>query len=60
MALKHNLKVARGTRDKIISSTDKLLAGEMLYNTTDNYLTVAKEDQQSLNSLPIDTRRIHG
>ncbi len=60
MALKHNLKVARGTRDKIINSTDKLLAGEMLYNTTDNYLTIAKEDQQSLNSLPIDARRIHG
>lgn len=60
MAGNNAIQILRGSRDKIIGSTQTLKPGQLLYNTTDNYLSVGKPSNGDLTSTPIVTREIVG
>ena len=54
------IKVKRGTSAVLNSSTQKLQAGEVLYNLDKNYLTVGAEDNDALTKKPVAAREIVG
>ena len=54
------IKVKRGTSAALNSSTEKLQAGEVLYNLDKNYLTVGVGDNDSLTKKPVAAREIVG
>lgn len=56
----NTIKVKRGNSSALNSSTEKLQAGEILYNLDKNYLTVGSEDGDSLTKKPIATRELVG
>lgn len=60
MANNKSIQILRGTRDKIAKSSETLLPGQMLYNETDNYLTVGDENSKSVKSYPIACRELTG
>jgi hypothetical protein len=63
MSNNKSLRVLRGTRDKIISNKDTTLEpGQILYNMSDNYLTVGDNSTngKSVNGLPITVRDMNG
>ena len=71
MSNNHSIKILRGDRSKIISNANDpkcmLMRGQLLYNTTDNYLTVGDEDDTTgefgvtpLTKKPIVVRELLG
>lgn len=61
MAGNNAIQILRGSRDTIINNKGvKLKAGQLLYNKTDNYLTVGATDDDLLTKLPIRCREIFG
>lgn len=47
----NSLQILRGTREKISGNTLKLLPGQLLYNNTDNYLTIGSEENSDASLL---------
>ena len=69
MSNNHSIKILRGTRANIAAATSTnnanvLEPGQLLYNSTDNYLTVGGSADGSSDStvtkLPIIVREVHG
>ncbi len=56
----NTIKVKRGKSAALNTSTEKLQAGEILYNLDKNYLTVGAEDNDALTKKPIAAREIVG
>lgn len=56
----NTIKVKRGKSAALNSSTEKLQAGEVLYNLDKNYLTVGAEDNDALTKKPVAAREIVG
>lgn len=55
------IQILRGSNDKIVNSTDKLLDGQLLYNKDKNYLTVGSNSgDYKLNAQPIRVRELGG
>lgn len=53
------IQILRGSNDKIVGSTDKLLDGQLLYNKDKNYITVGN-NKSNFNSQPIRVRELGG
>ena len=60
MANNKSIQILRGERAKIASKTDSLLDGQLLYNKTDNYLTVGNGDNAKISDNPVACREVHG
>ena len=62
MAGNNSIQILRGTRESLVNHRDdRLLPGQLLYNDTDNYLTVGRLDNSSgTTSAPICCRSIKG
>ena len=60
MAGNNSVQILRGSRTAIVQSDQKLLDGQLLYNATDNYLTVGGGASNDLTKLPIVCREIRG
>lgn len=62
MAGNNSIQILRGTRESLVTNRNsKLLAGQLLYNDTDNYLTIGRLDNNSVTtSAPICCRSIKG
>ena len=60
MAGNNSIQVLRGSRNAISQSSQQLLDGQLLYNTTDNYLTVGGGSSNDVSKLPIVCREIRG
>ena len=61
MAGNNSIKVLRGTRANIAQSSETLEAGQILYNTDDNYMSVGGPNgTDPVNKQPIKTRAIGG
>lgn len=60
MAGNNSIQILRGTSANIIASDQTLLAGQMLYNTDKNYLTVGSTDGDALTKKPIAARELVG
>ena len=62
MAGNNSIQILRGTRESLVKNrTNKLLPGQLLYNDTDNYLTIGRLDNNSITtSAPICCRSIKG
>lgn len=62
MAGNNSIQILRGTRESLVKNrANKLLPGQLLYNDTDNYLTVGRLDNISCTtSAPICCRSIKG
>lgn len=56
----NTIKVKRGKSAALNTSTEKLQAGEVLYNLDKNYLTVGAEDNDALTKKPVAAREIVG
>lgn len=56
----NTIKVKRGKSAALNSSTEKLQAGEVLYNLDKNYLTVGAKDDDALTKKPVAAREIVG
>lgn len=56
----NTIKVKRGKSAALNTSTEKLQAGEILYNLDKNYLTVGAEDNDALTKKPVAAREIVG
>lgn len=56
----NTIKVKRGKSAALNSSTEKLQAGEVLYNLDKNYLTVGAKDNDALTKKPVAAREIVG
>lgn len=56
----NTIKVKRGKSAALNSSTEKLQAGEVLYNLDKNYLTVGANDNDALTKKPVAAREIVG
>lgn len=56
----NTIKVKRGKSAALNTSTEKLQAGEVLYNLDKNYLTVGAEDSDALTKKPVAAREIVG
>lgn len=56
----NTIKVKRGKSTALNSSTEKLQAGEVLYNLDKNYLTVGAKDDDALTKKPVAAREIVG
>ena len=56
----NTIKVKRGKSAVLNTSTEKLQAGEVLYNLDKNYLTVGAEDNDALTKKPVAAREIVG
>lgn len=56
----NTIKVKRGKSAALNTSTEKLQAGEVLYNLDKNYLTVGVEDNDALTKKPVAAREIVG
>lgn len=56
----NTIKVKRGKSAALNTSTEKLQAGEILYNLDKNYLTVGAEDTDALTKKPVAAREIVG
>lgn len=56
----NTIKVKRGKSAALNTSTEKLQAGEVLYNLDKNYLTVGAEDNDTLTKKPVAAREIVG
>lgn len=57
------IRMLRGTSDKVAESTNKLEAGQPLYITDKNYLTVGDksgDDSKAVNAKPITVRKVQG
>ena len=56
-----SIQILRGTRDIIKTKSDKyLLPGQLLYNYTNNYLTVGTNNQKPLCGAPITVPTLEG
>lgn len=53
------IRMLRGTSDKVAESTGKLEAGQPLYITDKNYLTVG-DGTKNVNAKPITVREVQG
>ena len=60
MANNKSIQILRGARGKIAGKTDSLLDGQLLYNKTDNYLTVGNGDNAKISDKPVSCREVHG
>ena len=62
MAGNNSIQILRGTRESLVTNrNNKLLPGQLLYNDTDNYLTIGRLDNNSITtSAPICCRSIKG
>lgn len=69
MSNNHSIQILRGTRQAIYDNrTVDLLAGQPLYNTDDNYLTIGcdktndngDKTNKTIGDLPIVVREVHG
>ena len=58
MAGNNSIQILRGTSANIVASDQTLLAGQMLYNTDKNYLTIGSNDGDSLTGMPIAAREL--
>ena len=58
MAGNNSIQILRGTSANITASDETLLAGQMLYNTDKNYLTVGSNDGDALNKMPVVAREL--
>lgn len=56
----NTIKVKRGKSAALNTSTEKLQAGEVLYNLDKNYLTVGAKDNDALTKKPVAAREIVG
>lgn len=56
----NTIKVKRGKSAALNTSTEKLQAGEVLYNLDKNYLTVGAKDNDTLTKKPVAAREIVG
>lgn len=56
----NTIKVKRGKSAALNTSTEKLQAGEILYNLDKNYLTVGAKDNDALTKKPVAAREIVG
>lgn len=56
----NTIKVKRGKSAALNTSTEKLQAGEVLYNLDKNYLTVGADDNDALTKKPVAAREIVG
>ena len=56
----NTIKVKRGKSAALNTSTEKLQAGEALYNLDKNYLTVGAKDNDALTKKPVAAREIVG
>lgn len=56
----NTIKVKRGKSAALNSSTEKLQAGEVLYNLDKNYLTVGANDNDALTKKPVAAREVVG
>ena len=59
-----SIQILRGTREKLIEKQNdeslKLKDGQLLYNKTDNYISVGTESNGSLLKDPIAVKELHG
>ena len=60
MANNKSIQILRGERSKIAGNTDSLLDGQLLYNKTDNYLTVGNGNNAKISDKPVACREVHG
>lgn len=60
MANNKSIQILRGTRDKIAGNNGSLLDGQLLYNKTDNYLTVGNGNTAKISDTPVACREVHG
>ena len=66
MANNKSIQILRGNSAQIVAAqaneqdTDKLLPGQMLYNTDKGYLTIGKEGNSAYTQLPIKSRELIG
>lgn len=60
MANNKSIQILRGERAKIAGNTDSLLDGQLLYNKTDNYLTVGNGENAKISDNPVACREVHG
>lgn len=60
MANYAKIKIKRGTRANISKSTEHLEEGQLLYNLTDNYVTIGDNQNKSVKANPIVVRELKG